>query len=266
MKQRILVVDDRIRSMIEHDTDEKFLKKSAQFSYKYAIALTLALVVAWPLPLYFSGYVFSLSMYHAWVGIAFVWAVCAAAAVILLPLVEAKRGIVEVLRRIYMVFTASGIESERRRPDAMEEIDRSRIRGEYEARRILVAIDGSKESLQALTYASYLFDESTPTRIFLLNVIEWTDENDGSLDERLSAEMEEEGRRMLRSVVIPKRLKRYERIVKLGDPGTKIAETADRLNVDMIVMGRKGLGSSQSEMGHVSAKVLKLSAKPVVFL
>jgi SSS family transporter len=267
MKQKILVVDDRIRSMIEHDTDEKFLKKSAQFTYKYAIALTLMLVVAWPLPLYFSGYVFSPPMYHAWVGIALAWAVCAAAAVVLLPLVEAKRGIAEVLRRISMLFTAGSVENDHQRSDAGEsEVDRGRIRDEYEARKILVAIDGSKESLHALTYASYLFDENTPTRIFLLNVIEWTDENDGSLDERLSAEMEEEGRRMLRSVVIPRRLRRYERIVKLGDPGTKIAETADRLNVDMIVMGRKGLGSSQSGMGHVSAKVLKLSAKPIVFL
>lgn len=267
MKQRILVVDDRIRSMIEHDTDEKFLKKAAHFSYKYAIALTLVLVVAWPLPLYFSGYVFSPTTYHAWVGIALAWAVGAAAAVIFLPLFEARRSIAVVLRRIYMLFMASSAEGERR-SDAAEaaEVDRNRLRGEYEARKILVAIDGSKESLQALTYASYLFDESTPTRIFLLNVIEWTDENDGSVDERLSTKMEEEGRRMLRSVVISKKMNRYERIVKLGDPGIKIAETADKLNVDMIVMGRRGLGGSQSDTGHVSAKVLRLSSKPVVFL
>jgi SSS family transporter len=260
MKQRILVVDDRIRSMIEHDTDEKFLKKSAQFSYKYAIALTLLLVVAWPLPLYFSGYVFSPVMYNAWVGIAVMWAVGAAAVVIFLPLVEAKRGIAEVLRRIATIFSGRP-EIDHVAPDTEDE-----VYDQYLTRKVLVAIDGSKDSLRALTYASYLFDESTRAKIFLLNVIEWTDESDGSLDETLSAEMEEEGRRMLRSIMIPKKQKSYERVVKLGDPSTKIVEMADKLNVDMIVMGKKGLGSSQFDMGHVSSKVLRMSSKPVVFL
>ena len=259
MKQKILVVDDRIRSMIEHDTDEKFLKKSAQFSYKYAIALTLTLVVAWPLPLYFSGYVFSPFVYHVWIGIALAWASGAAAVVILLPLVEASRGIAEVLRRIATLSIKDGIEQHDESPDR-------RAHDQYEMRKVLVAIDGSSESLRALTYASYLFDESTPARIFLLNVIEWADEIDGSMDEKLAAEMEEEGKRMLKSVMIPKKQGRYERIVKLGDPGTKIAETAARLNVDMIVMGRKGLGDSQSDTGHVTGKVLRLSTKPVVLL
>jgi SSS family transporter len=255
MKQRILVVDDRIRSMIEHDTDEKFLKKAAQFSYRYAIALTLALVVAWPLPLYFSGHVFSMATYHVWIGLAVAWAAGAAAIVILLPLIEARRGIAEVLRRIAALTVQD------------QAVDAGPSdKGRLDARKILVAIDGSKESLRALTYASYLFEEASRARIFLLNVIEWADDSDGSLDDRLAAEMEEEGKRMLKSVMIPKKLSRYERVVKLGDPATKIAETADRLNADMIVMGRKGLGDSHSDIGHVAAKVLKMSSRPVVLL
>ncbi|MEO9363414.1 MAG: sodium/solute symporter [Nitrososphaera sp.] len=262
MKQRILVVDDRIRSMIEHDTDEKFLKGAARFSYKYAIALTLILVAVWPLPLYFSGYVFSSLVYHVWIGMAVAWAAGAAAVVILLPFIEARRGIAEVLRRIATLSLASQEDRQKE-----YEGDAKRVHDDYEARKILVAIDGSKESLRALTYASYLFDESTPARIFLLNVIEWTDEGEeGSPDEKLAQEMEEEGRRMLKSVMIPKKIGRYERIVKLGDPGAKIAETAEKLNVDMIVMGRKGLGGSRADAGHVASKVLRLAGKPVVLL
>ena len=74
MKQKILVVDDKIRSIIEQDSDESFLKSAAKFSYRYAVALALILVVVWPLPLYFSGYVFSPVMYYVWVAIAVVWA------------------------------------------------------------------------------------------------------------------------------------------------------------------------------------------------
>jgi hypothetical protein len=72
MKQKTLVVNDRIRSFIEQDSDESFLKSAANFTYRYAVALVLILVVVWPLPLYFSGYVFSPVMYYVWVAIAVV--------------------------------------------------------------------------------------------------------------------------------------------------------------------------------------------------
>ena len=53
MKQMILIVDDRIRSVIEKDTNDNQLKRDARFIYRYTIALSLVLVVVWPLPLYF---------------------------------------------------------------------------------------------------------------------------------------------------------------------------------------------------------------------
>lgn len=53
MKHMILIVDDRIRSVIEKDTNDNQLKRDARFIYRYTIALSLVLVVVWPLPLYF---------------------------------------------------------------------------------------------------------------------------------------------------------------------------------------------------------------------
>ncbi|HKU50333.1 MAG TPA: sodium/solute symporter [Nitrososphaera sp.] len=273
MKQRILVADERIRSMIEHDSDEGFLRKSAQFTYRYAIALTLVLVLVWPLPLYFSGFVFTPLVYQMWVGLAVAWTICSAAVVIFLPLVEGRRAIAEVLRRISSIKIEGAGERGGQGESAMTDSGTSgsssssrRSEEEYDSRRILVAMDGSKESLRALNYANYLFDEASGARIFLLHVIEWSDESEeGQVDRKLAEEMEDEGRRLLRSVIVPK-TRRYERLVKLGDPAAKIAETADRLDADMIVMGKKGLGGTQTDMGHVSAKVLKLSSKPIVFL
>jgi urea-proton symporter len=52
--------------------------------------------------------------------------------------------------------------------------------------------------------------------------------------------------------------------VKVGDPPSKIAELAEKLDVDLIMMGRTGIGNSQVEVGHVTTKVLRLTSKPVV--
>ena len=58
-KQRIVVVEERVRALIKEDNDEALLKKRTLFGYKYGIIFTLVLVVIWPLPLFFSGYIFS---------------------------------------------------------------------------------------------------------------------------------------------------------------------------------------------------------------
>ena len=61
------------------------------------------------------------------------------------------------------------------------------------------------------------------TKIFVLKVIEWTDERDESGDSRMTSKIEEEGRRMLRS---SSRECALERIVKVGDPPSKMRELA----------------------------------------
>jgi hypothetical protein len=45
-----------------------------------------------------------------------------------------------------------------------------------------VAVDGSISSLQALNYANQLFDDPARAKIYILNVIEWTDEDEESVD------------------------------------------------------------------------------------
>lgn len=266
MKQKILVVDDRIRSIIQHDSDEKVLKSAAQLSYRYGIGLTLILVVAWPLPFYFTGYVFSLNMYQIWVAIAVVWAVAAAAWIISGPLIEARFGIAEAVRKIS---AASSLplwlriqEGKNNKTNLSPKF--KDYQGDF--KKILVAVDGSIASLRALNYASQIFDDPGRARIYILNVIEWTDEDEESVDSVLVNKMEEEGRKMLKSIIISDKKSAYERIVKHGDPGTKIAEVAHKLDVEMIIMGSKGLGNTEAELGHVSAKVLRLTSKPVVLM
>jgi nucleotide-binding universal stress UspA family protein len=135
-----------------------------------------------------------------------------------------------------------------------------------------VPVDGSQQSLRALDYAANIYYRSGSNSSFhdkvmitILNVIEWADEDEESMDDELAAAIEEQGRRILRSIMIPKLARDYERMVKLGDPATKIVEMAEKLKVDMIVMGATGLSNSE-EMGHVSRKVLKMTSIPVMFM
>lgn len=60
--------------------------------------MTLVLVVIWPLPLFFSGYVFDINFFHLWTGIAIAWVSGATFFIVGLPLIEGRHGIAQVIR------------------------------------------------------------------------------------------------------------------------------------------------------------------------
>jgi len=97
-----LVTDDMEQHEItateaaKREQDEEQLKKAFKFSVRGGGLLTLICVVFWPMPLYFSGYVFDFGFYGLWVGIAIAWVSCAAAIIIFMPIVEARKGIAKV--------------------------------------------------------------------------------------------------------------------------------------------------------------------------
>ena len=257
MRQKIMIVDARIRRVVERESDDEYLKRWSKPRYKFAIGLTLALVIAWPVPLFLSGYIFSLQMYAAWVGVAVIWAATAATVIVLLPLLESRSGMVKVLKSIGKRSTKELLVSDSYYPHEPPVIQK----------KILVPVDGSQQSLRALNYAASIFTGPGELAIiYILNVIEWVDEEEEeSVDEVLANNMKEEGRRMLRSIVIPRSAKAYERMVKPGDPAIKIVEIAEKLNVDMLVMGATGL-SNHEKLGHLSSEVLKQTSIPVMFM
>ena len=255
LRQKILVVDDKVRSMLKRDTDEQFLNEASKFSKKVGFALSLFLVIVWPMPFFITEYVFSLESFTAWIALVLVWAVGAAAVVIFLPFIEAKNSIKEILDKASSTRDyGSNLEFEKNSSDMTPVM------------KVLVPVDGSIKSLKALNNVSYLFRGSAKTKIYLLHVMEWSDEEEENIDEELSSQMQEEGRIVLRSIVVPKQINEYVRIVKLGNPSIKITEMADKLGVDLIAMGRRGLGESKEDLGHVTSNVLKLTSKPVILL
>lgn len=102
-KHMSLVTDDMEQHEItateaaKREQDEEQLKKAFKFSVRGGGILTLVCVVFWPMPLYFSGYVFDFGFYGLWVGIAIAWVSIASAIIIFMPIVEARKGIAKVV-------------------------------------------------------------------------------------------------------------------------------------------------------------------------
>jgi SSS family transporter len=271
-KQRIVVVEERIRSLIKEDNDENLLKKRTLFGYKYGIIFTLILVVIWPLPLFFSGYIFSFEFFLFWILLSIFWTLAAACFLIIKPIIESKREISTVLSNLMIVIRSKFLF---RKDENMllsplygtvnSNLESSTANTNY--KRILVAVDGSMPSIRALDYASHTFQ--LDSLIYVLHIIEWpegTEENAtaSEYDTELLKRIEKEGRLVLSSILI-KNSKRCERIVKVGDPANRIIKTAHDLNVDIIVLGTRGLGHSE-DLGHVTKKILSESNKPVLLL
>jgi len=88
---------DQVKKQIDAAAeDEATLKKAYKQSLAGGGLLTIICVVIWPLPLYFSGYVFDISFFGFWVMIAVVWVSCAAAVIIFMPIIEARHGFAKV--------------------------------------------------------------------------------------------------------------------------------------------------------------------------
>jgi len=148
---------------------------------------------------------------------------------------------------------------------------------------ILVATDLSQSAVNAFKHA-VMMARRNKARIHLLHVIPEVDSamrsyisalmTEGSLDQ-FESRNEEVARQE-----IQRRLKKFaedelanhpedmERITTIdvvhGHPVVKILEMADRLNVDVIVMGSHGKGLiEQAFLGSTTEKVLRKSKRPV---
>jgi SSS family transporter len=93
LKEKITLVE---KTDVETQ-DEATLARAFKFSLKGGGLMTLALIVFWPLPLFFSGYVFDLSFYGLWVGIAVVWVSVATFFIVGLPIIQARGGIKQIV-------------------------------------------------------------------------------------------------------------------------------------------------------------------------
>lgn len=252
LRQKIVVMDDRMRSIINQDADENILRRASAISKRIGLAVTITVVVVWPTPLFLSGYVFTLSSFTAWVWLAALWAVVSAIAVVVLPLFEARQS-------LWQVISHMGAKDHN---DVVS--DQNNVVG-TPTTSVLVPIDGSIQSLRAMSKMHHLLQEMASIRLYLLYVIEWPEEHKKA-DENMTYQMQKEGHLVLQSVVAPREAGDVHRLVKIGDPSTRIVEVAESLGVDMIAMGRRGLGGTNETLGHVTQNVIHHTRRPVILL
>ena len=99
MKERIKLVDITEKEVAQLQADEETLHKAFRFSLKGGGLMTLILIIIWPMPLFFAGYVFDIGFYSFWVGISICWVSAATFFIVGLPIIEARHGIAKVARR-----------------------------------------------------------------------------------------------------------------------------------------------------------------------
>ena len=99
MRKKIKLVDLSEADARKMEADEVTLQKAFRFSLKGGGLMTLILIIAWPMPLFFAGYVFDINFYSLWVGISIVWVSAATFFIVGLPIIEARKGIAKVIRR-----------------------------------------------------------------------------------------------------------------------------------------------------------------------
>ena len=136
-------------------------------------------------------------------------------------------------------------------------------------KKILVAVDGSDHALNAVGSAVKIARGSGAT-LYLLAVdgcrplkgplAELAKDEDLSRDEIFE--------RVLESAAITAKIPdtiHVEQLVRIGDPADIILAEAGKIEADIIVVGRRGLGAyAELLLGSISRKVLHLAKVPVL--
>lgn len=73
--------------------EQQSLKKASKFAWSLTGAMTIILLVLWPMPLYGTGYVFSKGFFTGWCTVGIIWLFFSAGCVGIYPLWEGRKSI-----------------------------------------------------------------------------------------------------------------------------------------------------------------------------
>ena len=130
--------------------------------------------------------------------------------------------------------------------------------------KILVGFDGSEGSEQALNRAMMLIDEYG--ELILLAVVPKPSKK-SFVDKNMYKRLKAKAKSLIDGVITDLGEQDFEikGLVEKGDPANVIIEIANKLKVDLIVLGSKGTSElGQNVLGNVANAVVQYAAKPVM--
>jgi nucleotide-binding universal stress UspA family protein len=136
-------------------------------------------------------------------------------------------------------------------------------------KRILLAVDGSEHSKRAAKEVVKIASCNNESLVELVYVADFAHVKDEMLHSQSTEEIEHARRSRLRPVedLMKESLISYEVKVLHGEPGPAIVEYANDEEVNLVVIGSRGLNSLQEMvLGSVSHKVVKRVNCPVLIV
>ena len=132
--------------------------------------------------------------------------------------------------------------------------------------KILIAVDGSKSADKAFEYACNLAKKTGASLL-----IQHVSEELGTVGYSINKELERDNREMLQKYQsrAKKVMKRYVDVMeaKANDVAEEVLRTADKENIDTIVVGSRGISEAKMFLlGSVSYKVSHYARCPVVIV
>ncbi|MFZ5597527.1 MAG: universal stress protein [Bacillota bacterium] len=139
--------------------------------------------------------------------------------------------------------------------------------------KVLVPFDGSDSALRAAGYAANMSLKDSEVEVTLLIVVNTQnlDFFEASLDikDRFFESLAESAEATLQkaSEIFNNKGITVKKVVAKGDPATTINNYVNENNIDVIVMGTRGLTSLKGMvLGSVSQKLIHLTDKPVTLI
>ncbi|CAO3607472.1 unnamed protein product [Cunninghamella blakesleeana] len=90
--------------------ETELMNKSARFAKITSVILAICLFLAWPLPMFFSRYVFSKEFFTGWVIVGIIWVFFSTFAVVIYPIYEAKDSLKLISKAIWADITGKRAE------------------------------------------------------------------------------------------------------------------------------------------------------------
>lgn len=94
-----------VETVDEFAAEQEKLLRAGKISKSMTIAMALAFLVLWPMPMYGSGYIFSKNFFTGWVVVGIIWIFCSLFAVGLFPVFEGRRTLVNTVKFIFLDIT-----------------------------------------------------------------------------------------------------------------------------------------------------------------